>query len=94
MRGGKYAGRRKLSAGTVFMLVLLVVVLAGSALVLVRLSSGARVDLSKLNMNVLDISENNDSETAGNPEGESIPSATRPETGSAAAAAPTAAHRR
>ena len=90
MRGGKYAGRRKLSAGTVFMLVLLVVVLAGSALVLVRLSSGARVDLSKLNMNVLDISENNDSETAGNPEGESIPSVTRPETGSAAAAAPTA----
>lgn len=49
--------QRKLSAGTVFMLALLVVVLCGSALVLGRLSSGASVDLSRLSMNVLDIRE-------------------------------------
>ena len=71
MRSDKYAGRRKLSAGTVFMLVLLVVVLAGSALVLGRLSSGAKVDLSKLNMNVLDLSEEQPQVSAANPEQES-----------------------
>ena len=49
--------RRKLSAGTVFMFVLMAAVLGGSALVLGRLSSGASVDLSKLNMNVLDIKQ-------------------------------------
>ena len=47
--------RRPLSFGTVFMLALLAVVLAGSALVLGRLSSGASVDLSKLNMQILDL---------------------------------------
>ena len=49
--------RRPLSAGTVFMLILSVAVIAGSAVVLGRLSSGASVDLSKLNMNVLDLQE-------------------------------------
>ncbi len=57
MGGGRNRRRRKLSAGTVFMLSLLAVVLCGSALVLGRLSSGASVDLSKLNMNVLDLQE-------------------------------------
>ncbi len=88
MRSDKYAGRRKLSAGTVFMLVLLVVVLAGSALVLGRLSSGAKVDLSKLNMNVLDLSEEQPQVSTANPEQES---AARPQTGAEAAPAPTAA---
>ena len=57
MRNGSDPGRRKWSAGTKFMLALLAVVVAGSALVLGRLSSGASVDLTKLNMNVLDIAE-------------------------------------
>lgn len=47
--------RRPLSVGTVFMLGLLAVVLVGSAVVLGRLSSGASVDLSKLNMQFLDL---------------------------------------
>ena len=47
--------RRPLSAGTVFMLGMLAVVLVGSAVVLGRLSSGASVDLSKLNMQFLDL---------------------------------------
>ena len=47
--------RRPLSLGTVFMLSLLAVVLIGSAAVLGRLSSGASVDLSKLNMEILDL---------------------------------------
>ena len=47
--------KRRLSAGTVFMLALLVLVLGGSALVLLRLSSGASVDLSKLHMSFLDL---------------------------------------
>ena len=64
MRSGKRPGRRKLSAGTVFMLVLLAAVLGGSALVLGRLSSGATVDLSKLNMSVLDIREDPSREAA------------------------------
>ena len=46
---------RPLSVGTVFMLAMLAVVLVGSAAVLVRLSSGASVDLSKLNMQILDL---------------------------------------
>ena len=46
------------------MLVLLFVVLAGSALVLGRLSSGASVDLSKLKMNILDLQDNPSLETA------------------------------
>ena len=41
------------------MLVLLVLVLGGSALVLGKLSSGASIDLSKLKMNVLDIQNEN-----------------------------------
>lgn len=57
MGGRRNTTQRKLSAGTVFMLALLVVVLCGSALVLGRLSSGASVDLSRLSMNVLDIRE-------------------------------------
>jgi len=44
---------RKWSAGTKVMLVMLVLVLAGSALVLGRLSSGAQVDLSRLSMKPL-----------------------------------------
>ena len=51
----KEGKRRPLSPGTVFMLVLLAVVLAGSAAVLGKLSSGASVDLSKLNMQILDL---------------------------------------
>ena len=50
-------GKRKLSAGTVCMLIITTVVLAGTALVLARLSSGAAVDLSKLKMNVLNLQE-------------------------------------
>lgn len=68
MRDGNKPGRRKLSAGTVFMLVLLAAVLGGSALVLGRLSSGASVDLSKLNMNVLDIREDPAHEAESGPE--------------------------
>ncbi len=55
----KGSKRRRMSAGTVFMLVMLAVVLCGSALVLGRLSSGASVDLSKLHMTVLDIRNEN-----------------------------------
>ena len=57
MRNGPHTERRRLSAGTVFMLILLAVVLGGSVLVLGRLSSGASVDLNKLSMNVLDLQE-------------------------------------
>ena len=49
--------KRKFSAGTKFMVGLLAIVLCGSAAVLGRLSSGATVDLSKLQMNVLDLQE-------------------------------------
>ena len=47
--------KRPVSAGTKVMLVMLVLVIAGSALVLGRLSSGASVDLNKLNRNLLDL---------------------------------------
>lgn len=57
MKNGRRTERRKLSAGTVFMLILLTVVLGGSVLVLGRLSSGASVDLNKLSMSVLDLQE-------------------------------------
>ena len=57
MGNGQKTERRRLSAGTVFMLIMLVAVLGGSALVLGRLSSGASVDLSKLSMSVLDLKE-------------------------------------
>ncbi len=49
--------KRKFSAGTKFMLCLLALVLFGSAAVLGRLSSGATVDLGKLQMNILDLQE-------------------------------------
>ncbi len=49
--------KRKFSAGTKFMVGLLAVVLLGSAVVLGRLSSGATVDLSKLQMSVLELQE-------------------------------------
>ena len=57
MKGGNGTAKRKLSAGTKCILILAVVVLIGSALVLGKLSSGAKIDLSKLNMNVLDLQE-------------------------------------
>ena len=57
MRNGNGTARKKLSAGTKCMLALTVVVIVGSVLVLGKLSSGAKVDLSKLNMNVLDLQE-------------------------------------
>ncbi len=63
MKGGNGPGRRKWSAGTVFMLVLLIAVLGGSALVLGRLSSGASVDLGKMKMNVLDLQPEFSAET-------------------------------
>ena len=65
MGGRRNTAQRKLSAGTVFMLALLIVVLCGSALVLGRLSSGASVDLSRLSMNVLDIREDTGRGIAG-----------------------------
>ena len=49
--------KRKFSAGTKFMVGMLTVVLLGSAAVLGRLSSGATVDLSKLQMSVLELQE-------------------------------------
>ena len=49
--------KRRFSAGTKFMLGLLVIVLCGSAVVLGRLSSGATVDLGKLQMSILDLQE-------------------------------------
>ena len=68
MRNGRDPEKRKWSAGTKFMLALLAVVVAGSALVLGRLSSGASVDLTKLNVNVLDIREDPAHGTADEPE--------------------------
>ena len=62
MKDRKKQKRRKISTGTVFMLVMLAVVLGGSALVLGRLSSGASVDLSRLQMKVLDIQNENRNE--------------------------------
>ena len=59
--------RRKLSGGTVFMLILSAVVLAGSAAVLIRLSSGASVDLSRLSMNVLDLQDGTPREQSAEP---------------------------
>ena len=84
MGSGRNTGKRKLSAGTVFMLVLIAAVLAGSALVIGRLSSGASVDLSKLNMSVLDIREDPAREenggTDGPPERTEQPEKTAPPT--------------
>ena len=64
--------RRPVSVGTVFMLAMLAVVLAGSVLVLGRLSSGGSVDLSKLNMKALDLGGRQEKEVkAGNDTGTS-----------------------
>lgn len=57
MRNAGKNRKRKLSAGTKFMLALTAAVLCFSALILERLSSGASIDLSKLRMNVLDIEQ-------------------------------------
>ena len=61
--------RRPLSVGTVVMLVMLAIVLIGSAVVLGRLSSGASVDLDKLNMQILDLQNGlqNGGSDSGNP---------------------------
>ena len=59
--------KRRFSAGTKFMLGLLVIVLCGSAVVLGRLSSGATVDLGKLQMNILDLQETFAPETEQRP---------------------------
>ena len=64
MKRGRNGQKRRLSAGTVIMLVMLVVTLAGSALVLGRLSSGASVDLEKLKMDFLQIQETPDPDPA------------------------------
>ena len=55
MKRNRDSERRKLSFGSVFMLCLLATVLAGSALVLGRLSSGASIDTTKLNMDMLNL---------------------------------------
>ncbi len=57
MRNGRNRQKRKISAGTVFMLAMMAVVITGSVIVLDRLSSGTSVDLSRLRMSVLDIRE-------------------------------------
>ncbi|MBR3335176.1 MAG: CapA family protein [Clostridia bacterium] len=57
MKNADGTAKRKLSAGTKCMLILTAVVLIGSALVLGKLSSGAKIDLSKLRMDVLDLQE-------------------------------------
>ena len=65
-----------MSGGTIFMLVLLVFVAAGSALVLARLSSGASVDLNKLKVNALNLqpgSSGNDTEKEDLPAREKEP---------------------
>ena len=56
--------KRPLSTGTKVMLIALVLVIAGSALVLGRLSSGASVDLSKLNRNLLDLGRTDQDDSA------------------------------
>ena len=50
-------GKRKISAGTIVMLMLTVLVLIGTGFVLIRLSSGKPVDLSRLQMSALDLKE-------------------------------------
>ena len=50
-------GKRKISAGTIVMLTLTVLVLIGTGFVLIRLSSGKSVDLSKLQMSALELKE-------------------------------------
>ena len=62
MKDRRSKHRRKMSAGSVFMLAMLAVVLCGSVLVLGRLSSGASVDLNRLQMTVLDLQSGNRNE--------------------------------
>ena len=50
-------GKRRISAGTIVMLSLTVLVLIGTGFVLIRLSSGKSVDLSKLQMSALNLKE-------------------------------------
>lgn len=63
MTGKKHRG---LTFGTVFMLFLTAVILAATAFILLRLSDGHTVDLSKLNAQVITIGDNSSdsSETA------------------------------
>ena len=68
------------------MLALLVLVLGGSALVLSRLSSGARVDLSKLNMNVLNLQDGTPGNQAAATGGAQAPAAEPQAPGSASGA--------
>ena len=89
MRGGNGTAKRKLSAGTKCILILAVVVLAGSALVLGKLSSGAKIDLSKLNMNVLNLqddpSRNTDEQKEPQKEAEAKPAKKSEQTAAAEA---------
>ncbi len=64
MNSGKEPGKQKFSAGTKVMLVVTIAVLIGSALVIGRLSTGAKVDLSKLKMNTVDIRDDLSRDTA------------------------------
>lgn len=57
MKRGGNEQKRRLSTGTVVVLVLLAVTLAGSALVIGKLSSGKPADLKKLNLHLLNIQE-------------------------------------
>ena len=68
MGNGKKTGRQRLSTGTVFMLVLLTAVTGASMLVLGRLSSGTSVDLSKLQMSLLNLQADHERETENNEE--------------------------
>lgn len=93
MKNNRREDGRKLSAGTVFMLILTVVVLAGSALILIRLSSGASVDLSRLNMNVLNLqtAQPAASQEAGTGQPTEAPAATKTPQATAVPAAQNAA---
>ncbi len=62
MKKDRSGEKRPLSAGTTIMLALLVIVLAGSGLVIGKLSSGAPADLNKLRMDVLDLKGSKDEE--------------------------------
>ena len=72
MKQNRDPEKRKLSFGSKFMLVMLVLVLGGSALVIGKLSSGASVDLSRLTMNPLNLQE----ETPRERNGDTVPKQT------------------
>ena len=63
MKDRRKGGRRRMSAGTVFMLGLLAVTLCGSALVLGRLSSGASINLNRKNVDVIELQDDPSRET-------------------------------